>query len=78
MKNFWIMGFLGLGVIALNFLGFTSGVKAAVLMAIGAAICFISFREIIRRKIVKAVSEESSQPKSLSAAVDENQKPIQQ
>lgn len=77
MKNNWITGFLGLGVILVNFLGLTSGIKAAVMMAIGAAICFISFREVIRRKITDAISEEISQPKNLSAAADESQKLIQ-
>lgn len=70
MKNNLIVGFLGLGITLANFLGLASGVKAAVIMAMGIAVGFISFREVVRRKVAKAVSEKNTQPEKPPASGD--------
>ena len=52
MKKNWVLGFLGIAVILFNYLGFSYSVKTAIMIALGLAISFISFRRIIKDKLL--------------------------
>ena len=52
MKKSWILGFLGIAVILFNYLGFSYSVKTAIMIVLGLAISFISFRGIIKDKLL--------------------------
>jgi len=52
MKKNWILGFLGIAVILFNYLGFSYPVKTAIMIALGLAVSFISFRGIIKDKFL--------------------------
>ena len=52
MKKSWILGFLGIAVILFNYLDFSYSVKTAIMIVLGLAISFISFRGIIKDKLL--------------------------
>jgi len=52
MKKNWVLGFLGVAVILFNYLGFSYSIKTAIMIALGLAVSFISFRSIIKDKFL--------------------------
>ena len=52
MKKNWILGFLGIAVIFFNYPGFSYSIKAAIMIALGLAVSFISFRGIVKDKFL--------------------------
>ena len=52
MKKNWVLGFLGVAVILFNYLGFSYSIKTAIMIALGLAVSFISFRGIIKDKFL--------------------------
>ena len=52
MKKNWVLGFLGVAVILFNYLGFSYSIKTAIMIALGLAVSLISFRGIIKDKLV--------------------------
>ncbi len=52
MKKNWVLGFLGIAVISFNYLGFSYSIKSAIMIALGLAVSFISFRGIVRDKLM--------------------------
>ena len=52
MKKNWVLGFLGIAVILFNYLGFSYSIKTAIMIALGLAVSFISFRGIIKDKFL--------------------------
>ena len=52
MKKNLVLGFLGIAVILFNYLGFPYSVKTAIMIALGLAVSFISFRGIIKDKFL--------------------------
>lgn len=52
MKKSWVLGFLGMAVILFNYLGFSYSVKSAIMIALGLAVSFISFRGIVKDKFL--------------------------
>jgi len=52
MKKNLVLGFLGIAVILFNYLGFSYSVKTAIMIALGLAVSFISFRGIIKDKFL--------------------------
>ena len=52
MKKNWVLGFLGIAVIFFNYLGFSYSIKTAVMIALGLAVSFISFRGVIKDKFL--------------------------
>jgi len=57
MKKNWILGFLGMAVIFFNYLGFSYPVKTAIMIALGLAVSFISFRGIIKDKFLARMNK---------------------
>lgn len=62
MKNYWIIGILGLVVVFLNFLGLPSLAKAGIFIVCGLLASFISFREIIRKKLEEKFNSNDAGP----------------
>ena len=52
MKKNLVLGFLGIAVILFNYLGFSYSIKTAIMIALGLAVSFISFRGIIKDKFL--------------------------
>ena len=52
MKKNWVLVFLGIAVVLFNYLGFSYPVKTAIMIALGLAVSFISFRGIIKDKFL--------------------------
>lgn len=52
MKKNWVLGFLGIAVVAFNYLGFSYSIKSAIMIALGLAVSFISFRGIVKDKFL--------------------------
>ena len=52
MKKNWVLGSLGVAVILFNYLGFSYSIKTAIMIALGLAVSFISFRGIIKDKFL--------------------------
>ena len=52
MKKNWTLVFLGIAVILFNYLGFSYSIKTAIMIALGLAVSFISFRGIIKDKFL--------------------------
>lgn len=52
MKKNWVLGFLGIAVIAFNYLGFSYSIKSAIMIVLGLAVSFISFRGIVKDKFL--------------------------
>ena len=52
MKKNLVLGFLGIAVILFNYLGFSYSIKTAIMIALGLAVSFISFRGIIKDKLL--------------------------
>ena len=57
MKKNWVLGFLGVAVILFNYLGFSYSIKTAIMIALGLAVSFISFRSIIKDKLLARVKK---------------------
>jgi len=57
MKKNWVLGFLGVAVILFNYLGFSYSIKTAIMIALGLAVSFISFRSIIKDKFLARVKK---------------------
>ena len=57
MKKNWVLGFLGVAVIFFNSLGFSYSVKTAIMIVLGLAISFISFRGIIKDKFLARMNK---------------------
>ena len=57
MKKNWVLGFLGIAVILFNYLGFSYSVKTAIMIALGLAVSFISFRGIIKDKLLARMNK---------------------
>lgn len=57
MKKNWVLGFLGLAVILFNYLGFSYSVKSAIMIVLGLAVSFISFRAITKDKFLARMKE---------------------
>lgn len=57
MKKNWVLGFLGLAVILFNYLGFSYSIKSAIMIVLGLAVSFISFRGIIKDKFLARMKE---------------------
>ena len=57
MKKNWVLGFLGIAVIFFNYLGFSYSIKTAIMIALGLAVSFISFRSIIKDKFLARVKK---------------------
>ena len=57
MKKNWTLGFLGIAVILFNYLGFSYSVKTAIMIALGLAVSFISFRGIIKDKFLARIEK---------------------
>ena len=58
MKKNWVLGFLGIAVIFFNYLGFSYSIKTAIMIALGLAVSFISFRIIIKDKFLLRIKKE--------------------
>ena len=58
MKKNWVLGFLGVAVILFNYLGFSYSIKTAIMIALGLAVSFISFRGIIKDKFLLRIKKE--------------------
>ena len=58
MKKNWVLGFLGVAVILFNYLGFSYSIKTAIMIALGLAVSFISFRSIIKDKFLLRIKKE--------------------
>lgn len=52
MKKNWVLGFLGIAVILFNYFGLSYSIKSAIMIALGLAVSFISFRGIIKDKLL--------------------------
>lgn len=61
VKNFWILGFLGLGVVLFNYLGFAASVKSVIMIVFGLAIAFFSFKQAIYHKATAALDRSSGE-----------------
>jgi len=57
MKKNWVLGFLGVAVILFNYLGFSYSIKTAIMIALGLAVSFISFRGIIKDKLLARMNK---------------------
>ena len=57
MKKNWVLGFLGIAVILFNYLGFSYSIKTAIIIALGLAVSFISFRGIIKDKFLARMNK---------------------
>ena len=57
MKKNWVLGFLGISVILFNYLGFSYSIKTAIMIALGLAVSFISFRGIIKDKFLARMNK---------------------
>ena len=57
MKKNWVLGFLGVAVILFNYLGFSYSIKTAIMIALGLAVSFISFRGIIKDKFLARMNK---------------------
>jgi len=58
MKKNWVLGFLGVAIILFNYLGFSYSIKTAIMIALGLAVSFISFRSIIKDKFLLRIKKE--------------------
>ena len=57
MKKNWVLGFLGITVIVFNYLGFSYSIKSAIMIALGLAVSFISFRGIVKDKFLSGANK---------------------
>ena len=57
MKKNLVLGFLGIAFILFNYLGFSYSVKTAIMIALGLAVSFISFRGIIKDKFLARMNK---------------------
>lgn len=55
-----------------NFLGFVPEIKTGIILAMSVAVGFISFREVVRRKIAKSVSEENARAENQPVSSNKN------
>ena len=56
MKKDWILGFIGLWLIALAFSGFPVKIERILLIISGLIVAFISFRAVSSHKIEKTIA----------------------
>ena len=52
MKKNLVLSFLGIAIILFNYLGFSYSIKSAIMIFFGLAVFFISFRGIIKDKLL--------------------------
>ena len=52
MKKNLVLGFLGIAVILSNYLGFPHSTRSVIMITLGLAVSFISFRGIIKDKFL--------------------------
>lgn len=74
MKSYWVNGILGVWLVILAYLGLPSSAKNVILIISGLVVAFLSFREIIRRKITHNLETEG--PKGAPANNAETKKEI--
>lgn len=62
MKKNLVLGFLGIAVILSNYLGFPHSIKSVIVITLGLAVSFLSFREMVKDKFLarKKKSEEKN------------------
>lgn len=71
MKKNWVLGFLGLAVILFNYLGFSYSIKSAIMIVLGLAVSFISFRGIIKDKFLARMKKSEEKNDSLQKNTEE-------
>lgn len=71
MKKNWVLGFLGLAVILFNYLGFSYSIKSAIMIVLGLAVSFISFRGIIKDKFMARTKKSEEKNDSLQKNTEE-------
>ena len=71
MKKNWVLGFLGVAVILFNYLGFSYSIKTAVMIALGLAVSFISFRGIIKDKFLAKMKKSEEKNNGLQKRNEE-------
>ena len=57
MKKNWVLGFLGIAIILFNYLGFSYSIKSAIMITLGLAVSFISFRGIVKDKFLARIKK---------------------
>lgn len=71
MKKNWVLGFLGIAVILFNYLGFSYSIKSAIIIFLGLAVSFISFRAIIKDKFLARMKKSEEKNDSLQKNTEE-------
>ena len=71
MKKNWVLGFLGVAIILFNYLGFSYSIKTAVMIALGLAVSFISFRGIIKDKFLAKMKKSEEKNNGLQKRNEE-------
>ena len=71
MKKNLVLGFLGVAVILFNYLGFSYSIKTAVMIALGLAVSFISFRGIIKDKFLAKMKKSEEKNNGLQKRNEE-------
>ena len=71
MKKNWVLGFLGVAVILFNYLGFSYSIKTAIMIALGLAVSFISFRGIIKDKLLAKMKKSEEKNNGLQKRNEE-------
>ena len=71
MKKNWVLGFLGVAVILFNYLGFSYSIKTAIMIALGLAVSFISFRSIIKDKFLARMKKSEEKNNGLQKRNEE-------
>ncbi|MCK6462542.1 MAG: hypothetical protein L6Q29_01840 [Candidatus Pacebacteria bacterium] len=57
MMKHWVISILSAAIIFTSLIGPTAEIKTWTIVVMGLTICFVSLREIARRKISKKISE---------------------
>ena len=71
MKKNWVLVFLGIAVVLFNYLGFSYSVKTAIMIALGLAVSFISFRGIIKDKFLARIEKSEEKNNGLQKRDEE-------
>ena len=58
MKSYWVNGILGVWLVILAYLGLPSSTENIILIVSGLIIAFISFRQLVRYKIIRNIKAE--------------------
>ena len=58
MKSYWVNGILGVWLVFLAYLGLPPSAENIILIVSGLVITFISFRQIVRYKIIRNIKAE--------------------